>query len=138
MNKQITTKDLHLCKICSATIISRDLSSNIYTGCCEYNCELDNCYYILAYKTRSLLKGYEYKEVLTSESFFDEESIITSIQTKNLPIVIESIPINTNKKYLSAKEVVEYIKKYNNGDINPEYNSNLPLSSKKYKLEKLY
>lgn len=137
MNKQITTKDLHLCKVCRANIVSRDLSPNVLSGYCQYNCEIDNYCYTLAYKTRSLLKGYEYREVLTSESFFDEESIITSIQTKNLPIVVESTPINTGKKYLSIKEVVEYIRKYNNGYVNPKYNVNAPLPNKTYKLLKL-
>ena len=138
MNKQITTKDLHLCKICSATIINRQLSPSVLNGYCQFTCEIDNCYYILAYRTSSLFKGCEYRDAITDEKFFDKESIITSIQTKNLPIVVESTPIDTNKKYLTIKEVVEYIRKYNNGYVSPKYNPNPPLSSKKYKLVKLY
>lgn len=138
MNKQITTKDLHLCKICSATIISRNLSPNVLNGYCQYTCELDKCYYILAYKTSSLFKGYEYRDALTNEKFFDKESIITSIQTDNLPIVVETVPIDTSKKYLSIKEVIEYIRKSNNGYINPKYNTDAISSNKTYKLLKLY
>lgn len=135
MNKQIPTKDLHLCKICNATITSRYLYPNVLHGDYQYNYDENDCYYVLAYKFNSIFKGFEYLNVLDGECYFDKDSAITSIQTSNLPLVIEDSPIMTKKKRISRNEAIEYIKTYNNGYIDPNYTVNT--IAKTYKLVKM-
>ncbi len=136
INKQIATKDLLLCKICLANIIDRDISHNVFKGYCSFTYDISRYCYILAYKKESLFRGYDYIDAIYGDSFFDEESIISSIQTKSLPIVVESTPFITKKKYLTELEATKYIKNWNENYACIKGPTNTSTNNKVHKLVK--